>query len=105
MVLESIEAGAIMVAYPLLLFLGEHVLEHHARLDRHACQPLKAEPALIRVVVLRAHVTHDEDGLDADTEFVRLVCFEQKAVSESVIKRGGCGLTVAGLVRENVATS
>ncbi|SRR6266571_4216090 len=77
-VLEHIEARAVMLAQPVLLLLAEHVFEHHARLDRHARQPLKAEPALFPVDVLRAHVTHDEDGFDADTEFVGLVCLESQ---------------------------
>ena len=73
LVLERVEAGAVVLAHPLLLLLAEHVFEHHACLNRYARQPLKAEPALLRVETLRAHVAHDEDGLDADTEFVRLV--------------------------------
>jgi hypothetical protein len=87
-VLERIEARAIMVAYPLFLLFAEHVLEHHARLDRHARQTLEAEPALLWVYVLRAHVTHDEDGFDADAKFVRLVCLREKC-QESVVKERG----------------
>ena len=74
-ILERVEARAVVVAQPVLLLLTEHVFEHHARLDRHARQPLEAEPALFWVFVLRAHVTYDEDGFDADTKFVGLVCF------------------------------
>jgi hypothetical protein len=73
LVLERVEARAVVLADPVLLLFAEHVFEHHTRLNRHARQPLKAEPALLRVEMLRAHVAHDEDGLYADTEFVRLV--------------------------------
>jgi hypothetical protein len=62
-----------VLVQPLLLLLAKHVLQHHARLDGHARQPLEAEPALVRVRVLRVHVADDEDRFDPDAEFVGFV--------------------------------
>ncbi len=103
-VLKRGEACTVVLAYPVLLLLGEHVFEHHARLDRHARQPFEAEPALIRVDVFGAHVTHDEDRLDTNSEFIGLVCYSVVRNQKSGKIRDGW-LTVSGFVRENVATS
>jgi len=72
--LERVEASAIVLAYPLFLFLAEHVLQHHTRLDGHAREPLEAQPALVWIAVLGLHVANDEDGFDPDAEFVVFVC-------------------------------
>ena len=74
MTLERVEASAIVLAYPLFLFLAEHVLQHHTRLDGHAREPLEAQPALVWIAVLGLHVANDEDGFDPDAEFVVFVC-------------------------------
>ena len=60
---------------PLLLLLAKHVLQHHARLDGHARQPLEAEPALVGVRVLRGHAVDEEDRFDPDAKFVVFVCW------------------------------
>lgn len=75
--LERREASAIVLAYPVFLFLAEHVLQHHTRLDGHARQPLEAQPALVRFAVLGLYVANDEDGFDPDAEFVVFVCLDR----------------------------
>jgi len=75
--LEREEASAIVLAYPLFLFLAKHVLQHHARLDGHARKPLEAQPALVWIAVLGVHVANDEDGFDPDAEFVVFVCLDR----------------------------
>lgn len=71
------ETPAVVLAQPLFLLLGEHVFQYHARLDRHARQPLEAVPAFIRVGVLGLYTAHDEDRLDANTKFICFVyCFD-----------------------------
>ena len=72
-VLERMKAPAVVLAQPLLLLLGEHVFQHHARLDRHTRQPLEAVPAFVRVGVLGLHATYDEHGLYANAEFIGFV--------------------------------
>ena len=64
-----------MLVQPLLLLLAKHVLQHHARLDGNARQPLEAEPALVGVRVLRGHAVNEEDRFDPDAEFVVFVCW------------------------------
>lgn len=74
---ERGEASPIVLANPLFLFLAEHVLQHHTRLDGHARQPLEAQPALVWIGVLGLHVADDEDGFDPDAEFVAFVCLSR----------------------------
>ena len=71
------ETSAVVLAQPLFLLLAEHVFQHHACLDRHARQPLEAIPAFIWVGVFGLYTAHNEDGLDANTKFIRFVyCFD-----------------------------
>ncbi len=71
------ETPAIVLAQPLFLLFAKHVFQHHARLDRHARQPLEAVPAFVRVGVLGLYAAYDENGLDANAKFVRFVyCFD-----------------------------
>jgi len=68
--LERVEALAVVLAQPLLLLLAQHVLQDHARLDRHARQPLKAEPSLVSVGVLGMHVAHDQNRFDPNAKVI-----------------------------------
>jgi hypothetical protein len=75
---ETLKRGetlTIVLAQPFLLLLAEHILQHHARLDGHACQPLETEPALVWIGVLSVHIADDEDGFDPDAEIVLFVCY------------------------------
>jgi hypothetical protein len=83
------ETPAVVLVQPLFL-LAEHVLQHHARLDRHARQPLEAVPAFIRVGVLGLYTAHDEDGLDANTKFIRFVYRPTINSSTQDIQLGTC---------------
>jgi len=59
---------------------------------------------IAEIDVFGAHVTHDEDGLDTNSEFIGLVCYSVVRNQKSGKIRDGW-LTVSGFVRENVATS
>jgi hypothetical protein len=72
--LECFKACIIVITQPFLLLLAKHVLLHHARLDWHAGQAFEAKPTVLRIGVLGAHCTYNEDRFYADTKFIGLVC-------------------------------
>jgi hypothetical protein len=51
------------------------VLQHHARLDGYACQPLETEPALVWIGVLGVNVADNEDGFNPDAEIILFICY------------------------------
>ena len=62
---EMLQAPAIVIFHPLLVFLGKHITLDHLGLDRYTGESLKAEPT---VAVGPTDLSNGEGGFDSDTE-------------------------------------
>ena len=71
--LESFQASAIVILYPLLLIPGKDAILNHLGLNGDTGKPLEAEPTLPVELVFGRDSSDGESGLDTDTPLSRVV--------------------------------